>query len=224
MELVDRQMLDRLSHEYLDVILTWARTRDNKTAVIVIGSAARGRDHAESDLDLLVVANSAPPHAPIGVQVTRLTRNDVRARALRGDDFVQWAIRFGRVLHGQEHWDRLKDSLLGGIPWPDPAVNLSRARDRFVDARALFDLGDCDAANEELRYALSQLARATLLSNRVYPLSRPELPGQLLEIGERALADALRRTLEDDARESDIDYALSFLPARLGDSVESAAI
>ena len=217
-----RRMLDRMSHEYLDVVLAWARARDDQTAVIVIGSAARGRDHAESDLDLLVVANGAPPRAPIGVQITRLTCNDVQARALRGDDFTQWALRFGRAVHGQERWGRLKDSLVSRVPWPDPDVNLARSRSRFDDACALLDLGDCDAANEELRYALSQLARATLLSNQVYPLSRPELPDQLSKIGERALADALRQTLEDEVRETEIESALSLLRVRLGDPAGSA--
>lgn len=215
-------MLDQMSHEYLEAILTWARARDDKTTVVVIGSTARGRDHAESDLDLLVVANGAPPRSPIGVQVTRLTRNDVRTRALRGDDFTQWALRFGRAVHGQNQWDLLKDSLLGCVPWPDPEVNLERARGRFDDARALFDLGDCDAANEELRYALSQLARAMLLSNRVFPLSRPELPDQLLDIGDRTVADALRQALRDDGRESVIEGTLDLLRLRLGDPARSA--
>ncbi len=220
---MNRRIVDRCNHRYLDALLAWARARDEETVVTVIGSAARGRSHADSDLDLLVVANSAPPRSPIGIQVSRLTRHDVQTRALNGDDFTQWALRFGRSVHGQGHWEQLKESLLECVPWPDHKVNLARARDRLDDARALFDLGDCDAANEELRYALSQLARAMLLSNRVFPFSRPELAEQLLGIDEPHLADALRQSLDGDVREADIERGLGLLDARLADPAGTTA-
>jgi hypothetical protein len=53
-------------------------------------------------------------------------------------------------------------------------------------------MGDDNAASEELRFALSHLARGKLLESRVFPLTRGELPSQLRTIGDFELAEALK--------------------------------
>jgi hypothetical protein len=56
------------------------------------------------------------------------------------------------------------------------------ARKRISVALELLEVGDVDAASEELMFAASHVARATLLQHGVFPLSRPELPSQLQTI------------------------------------------
>jgi len=59
-------------------------------------------------------------------------------------------------------------------------------------AAQLLELGDFDAAHEELKKAAGQLARYWLLCRQVAPLSRPELPLQLQEVGSPELGALLR--------------------------------
>jgi hypothetical protein len=54
-------------------------------------------------------------------------------------------------------------------------------------------MGDADSARYELRFAFSLIARAVLLQARVFPLSRPELPEQLENLGRTEMARTLRR-------------------------------
>ena len=56
----------------------------------------------------------------------------------------------------------------------------------------LLQLGDDDAATEEALYALTHVGRAVLLRANQFPLSRPEMLGQLGEVGQRALAKLLQ--------------------------------
>jgi hypothetical protein len=128
---------------------------------------------------------------PPGVQVLHVSLDDLRSRVLHGDDFLQWALRFGTPLRGRALWEKLRAELLPTAPWPDPKVKLEQARRRFRVANALFEMGDLDSAGEEARFALSHLARFVLLGRGVFPLSRPELPVQLRAVGDPALASAL---------------------------------
>jgi hypothetical protein len=59
----------------------------------------------------------------------------------------------------------------------------------------LLDMGDSDAAEEELLSAASQLARALMLRSLVFPLSRSELPRQLRKIHIDRLANLLELLL-----------------------------
>ena len=61
----------------------------------------------------------------------------------------------------------------------------------------MLDVGDIDAASEELMFAASHVARAALLKHGVFPLSRPELPSQLEAI-EPGLARLLDRLIGGD--------------------------
>ena len=46
----------------------------------------------------------------------------------------------------------------------------------------LLDVGDVDAASEEMMFAASHVARAVLLQHGRFPLSRMELPSQLEDL------------------------------------------
>ena len=56
----------------------------------------------------------------------------------------------------------------------------------------LLAVGDVEAASEELMFAVTHVARAILLKEGVFPLSRPELPAQL-----RDSEPDIARLLED---------------------------
>jgi hypothetical protein len=66
--------------------------------------------------------------------------------------------------------------------------------ERFLDE--LREIGDEDAAAEQLVAAATHRARAALLRAHVFPASHPELPGQLRQIGLDSLADDLTAALE----------------------------
>lgn len=57
------------------------------------------------------------------------------------------------------------------------------------------EMGDEDAAREQLISYLTHLGRAALIEAGVFPASRPEVPQQLRRIGRRALADDLEQAL-----------------------------
>lgn len=186
-------------------------------AVVLVGSWARGAQaDATSDLDVLVVAEGRVP-PPVGrIQLIRRSVDELRRLALAGDDFAQWALRFGRPLKGGRLWEALREDVLGAAPWPGGERNLDLARRRLAAAEELLAMGDVDASAEEARYGLSHLARAVLLEKGVFPLSRPELPGQLDEVGERELAAALRSALRPGpADEGEVRAAVTYLRSRL---------
>jgi hypothetical protein len=110
-----------------------------------------------------------------------------------GDGFAQWALRFGVPLAGRQGWDELRKQLLLNAPWPKAASQLKQARKKHETASDLFRMGDLPAAEEEIRFALSHLARAELLNNRIFPLSRQELPLQLRKAGNTKLAEMMAR-------------------------------
>ena len=61
----------------------------------------------------------------------------------------------------------------------------------------LLEVGDVDAASEELLFAASHVARAVLLKQGVFPLSRPELPSQLKDV-DPSLAGLLAELIEGE--------------------------
>jgi predicted nucleotidyltransferase len=175
------------------------RQSDGSQAVVLVGSAARGTYFAPlSDIDVLVVGDVVPPKAPAGVQVLRVSLEELVSRVAAGDELLQWALRFGTPIRGRPLWETLRREALEGAAWPDPRIKVQQAARRNRTARALFDMGDLDAAQEETRFALSHMARARLFSAHVFPLSRPELPGQLRELGDPGLAAALEEANSPD--------------------------
>ncbi len=162
--------------------------------VVLVGSWARGTANARwSDIDVLVLGDHDGPLPPPRIQLITISRDELKRRVHAGDDFAQWALRFGVPLTGRRLWDELRKQLLSNAPWPKPALQLKQARKKLETACDLFRMGDLSAAEEEIRFALSHLGRAELLSRRIFPLSRQELPGQLREAGKRRLAEMMAR-------------------------------
>jgi len=190
--------------------------------VILMGSWARGTANARwSDIDVLVMGEHDGPLPPPRIQLITIARDELGRRVRSGDDFAQWALRFGVPLAGRRVWDELRKQLLSDAPWPKAASQLKQARKKLTTASDLFEMGDVPAAEEEIRFALSHLARAELLSQRIFPLSRQELPLQLHEVGQTRLAEMMARANSDtpmsksalSAAISSVDQILSGLEA-----------
>jgi predicted nucleotidyltransferase len=104
----------------------WARllTKDaNVEALVAIGSAARGRARATSDVDLIVVCKDVKKKvpAPLEVDVRWMDHRKLQASVRSGDDVIAWGIAFGAPLYDPEKvWHRLV------VEWRDPPVPTSR--------------------------------------------------------------------------------------------------
>jgi hypothetical protein len=184
---VSARVVDFLpERKYLRELL-WLSLPDSP--VVLVGSWARGTANSRwSDIDVLTLGDQTGPLPPPRIQLITITQEEMRRRAQAGDDFVQWALRFGVPLAGRHRWNELRNQLLANSPWPTAEPQLNRARKKLATASEFFRMGDQPAAEEEIRFALSHLARAELLSRRVFPLSRQELPSQLHEVGQPRLA------------------------------------
>jgi predicted nucleotidyltransferase len=185
--------------------------------VVLIGSWARGTAVSPwSDIDVLVVGEGEPTLAPSRLQVMVMSSAELLRRLMAGDDFPHWALRFGVPLSGRKAWENLRKELLPKAPWPDPERKLQQAKRKWDAAETLLAMGDVPAAEEEIRFALSHLARAELLSRQVFPLSRPELSGQLDAVGNRDLARMMvRANSPQPMSEQDVREALAFVRGRL---------
>jgi predicted nucleotidyltransferase len=185
--------------------------------VVLVGSWARGTAVSPwSDIDVLVVGEGEPALAPSRLQVMLMPSAEFRRRLMAGDDFPQWALRFGVPLSGRRAWESLRRKLLPEAPWPDPERKLQQAKRKRDAAEALLAMGDVPAAEEEVRFALSHLARAELLSRQVFPLSRPELSSQLEAIGDRDLASMMGMgNSPQPLSEQEVRNALAFVRDRL---------
>ena len=200
----------------LDALLQ-AGLKDAAT-VILVGSGARGVRNWRSDIDVLVLHED-------GHRI-RLTRpgdihlqQDSRSRFLKrledGDDYPGWALRFGRPMRDPDGWwAKQAAAELKNPHWPDWHAKVAHARKRIRLASELLEVGDKDAASEELLFAASHVARAILLKEGEFPLSRPELPSQL-EDEDPNLARLLQRLILDDMDATSIVLGKSLLEDRL---------
>lgn len=120
------------------------------------------------------------------------TRGEFLSRLRQGEDFEAWAIRFGVTVSDPSGWwesTRL-DPDLRRI-WPDWRNKVNHAEKRRRLAEQLIEDGDIEGAAEEYLMSASHLARAVLQKAGVFPLSRPEMPGQLNVLGHTSLSKAL---------------------------------
>lgn len=179
-----------------------AAARDRHTPLVLLGSYSRGTAiQGVSDIDLLLVDGDRAERVPESVHLIRLTRQQLEERVGQGDDFAQWALRYGRPITCRQDWAGLAERLLRDAPWPSVHRKLEQLKKRLTLAEDLLEMGDIEAAQEETGSALNLLARAMLLSSERFPLSGPELSSQLRSIGEHDLArqlDRLRSPLGSD--------------------------
>lgn len=155
-------------------------------AVVAIGSAVR-MVNASDDVDFLLIyeADELPlGPIPMDVDVLKYAAATVDDKIASGHDLLGWAMQFGVLLCERDgYWSRLTERWINRIPLPSP----NQAEDRAARARRLTEdlrlIGDLEAAAEQYISWLTHDARARLIRSGVYPASRPELAGQLRQIG-----------------------------------------
>ena len=173
----------------------------DSATVVLIGSSARGTTHVGSDIDILVIHEDDRRirlDRPGDIHLQQESRSRFLQRLENGDDYPGWALRFGIPVRAPDGWWAKQVAAEHENPhWPDWRPKADHARKRISMSGQLLDVGDVDAASEELMFAASHVARAVLLKHGRFPLSRMELTSQLEEIAPH-LALLLGRLIEGD--------------------------
>jgi hypothetical protein len=97
--------------------------------------------------------------------------------------------------------------------WPDAQRKLDSLDVHRTEVERLIQMGDQDAAREQLRAMLTTAARGLLLRAGVFPLARKELPAQLERAGYEPLGRALHRMIHAAPQIDELDAALHVLDA-----------
>ena len=178
-------------------------------AVVLTGSTVRARRTASSDLDFVVVGER-PNLGGVDedVDVYAAGADAFWKRLVAGDDYIQWTLRFGWVLHDDGILHAASDHIQETGLTPSAERKLTQAHRGLSLARLVLDSGDLDAAREQCRAALTTVARWLLIANGVLPLSRDELSDQALALGYPDLATTLRRLIHDYPRGEELRTGL----------------
>ncbi|MCY4455198.1 MAG: hypothetical protein OXC56_02680 [Chloroflexi bacterium] len=167
-------------------------------AIVATGSAIRDVERTD-DLDLVLVYRERRPtlsRPPMDVDVRQYERADVPRLLKSGHDYLAWTVRFGRPLFERDGtWAALRADWIDRVATPSADEARVRAQKMQRLRDDMLAVGDHDAAADLEISMLTHLARAALSEAGVFPLSRPELPGQLRDIGDHALADRLDQAL-----------------------------
>lgn len=167
-------------------------------ALILSGSTARGRRTRVSDLDYHVIGR--PPETKDLPEDIDLYSDDSKSfmdKLRSGDDFAHWSVWYGCVLFDSGVVRRGVEYAALTNAWPDPDRKLGQAQHALDFAGRMVESGDHERALDEVRGALSLTARWCLLSHDVFPLSRDELAGQLIDTGQDELAAALQTSIHE---------------------------
>ena len=191
----------------------------DSSTVVLIGSAARDATHVGSDIDILVLREDdirirldRPGH----IHLQQETRSRFLTRLENGDDYPGWALRFGIPIKDPDGWWVEQVNAEQQNPhWPDWRPKVSHASKRITLSRQLLDVGDIEAASEEMMFAASHVARAVLLKKRIFPLSRKELSGQLDSIAPE-LATLLVRVISGDIDPEGLQCGEALLECYIG--------
>jgi hypothetical protein len=180
---------------------------NNIIAVVAVGSTVRPAVNSV-DLDLIVICREpaelkAKP--PIEIDFRKYQVGRVNEQITQGNDLLGWAVKYGRILFQREsYWDRIVESWRDRLPLPSADISDKRASEAFRRLTNVFEVGDVDAAHEQALSYATHLARTELLKRKVYPASRPELPGQLRSVGIYQIADFLERLIDQTADNSQL--------------------
>jgi hypothetical protein len=180
------------------------------------GSTVRKRRTAISDLDYHVIGRRPDvSDLPGDVDVIATSAARFRSRLIEGDDFTQWTLRCGCILHDTGPLHEGVRLIAEMDLWPDPQRKLDSLDVHRTEIERLIQMGDQGAAHEQLRAMLTTAARGLLLQARVFPLARTDLPAQLDRAGYGRLAQALRRTIHAAPQLDELEAGLRVLDATL---------
>ncbi len=178
-------------------------------AVALTGSTVRAQRTATSDLDLMIVGER-PAFNDVyeDIDVYATGSSSFWARLVAGDDYIQWTLRFGCILHDDGILLAASSHIQENRLAPSADRKLSQAHRDLSLARLVLESGDLDAAREQCRAALTTVARWFLIANGVFPLSRDELSGQLQTLGCPDLANFLHRLIHDEPSNDELRTGL----------------
>ena len=186
-------------------------------ALVLTGSTARGARSDVSDLDYHVIgARPDLGDLPAEIDLYCDEPAEFLAKLEHGDDFAHWTLRHGCVLFDSGALREAAVYATGRDLWPDPERKLRQARRTLDFAEQLLGSGDCAAALEQVRGALSLTARWWLLAHDVFPLARAELPAQLIGTNQPALARALEATIHEHPDPASLAASLTIARSLIG--------
>jgi len=198
----DRELIERLMPDALRDLhgVVVARAQQvGARALILSGSTARGRRTEMSDLDYHLVGNKiATRDLSFELDLHVLSAEEIRTEILAGDDFIQWSLRFGRIVFDDGTLLEATRLMAELRPWPKIERKREHAAKSLELAHRVVESGDQDGALVQVRTGLSLAARAYLLSKGEFPMSRAELPDQLLAAGKTGAARALQACIQGD--------------------------
>ncbi len=179
---------------------------------ILIGSAARTAQTPRSDVDILVIADRQleKPRIEQPIHLQIISTNNFLRRLHDADDFACWCVRYGLPMTDSGLWKRLKESP-DATAWPRWKEKIGQATSKLILASELLQTKDLEAAAEEMLYAASHTARAILLREGKFPLSRPEMVEQLSTAGQNQLSELLSNLLNGRDDMSYLRHAQGFL-------------
>lgn len=171
----------------------------NIAAIVATGSSVRDVEYSD-DLDLVLVyqnCHAAMPRPPISIDFRAYEKAEVTQKLAEGHDYLSWTVRFGQVLFERGGWwTSLRADWNDRLSLPSVTEASARAEKAKCLSMELREAGDEDAADELQLSSLTHICRAELSRAHVFPKSRPELVGQLREIGQYSLADQLATALD----------------------------
>jgi hypothetical protein len=178
-------------------------------AVVLTGSTVRARRTVMSDLDFMVVGerpDCSGVHEDVDVYAASATA--FWERLLARDDYIQWTLRFGWILHDDGILQAASRHIQVTGLTPSAERKLTQAHRGLSLARLVLDSGDVEAAREQCRAALTTVTRWLLIANGELPLSRDELSDQVLALGYSDLATALHQLIHDQPRGEELRTGL----------------
>jgi hypothetical protein len=187
-------------------------------AVALTGSTVRKQRTVMSDLDLMVVGKR-PTLDGIQeeVDIYAASAKAFWERLLAGDDYIQWTLRFGCILHDDGILHAASRHIEENRLTPSAERKLTQAGRGLTLAWRVLESGDTEAAREQCRAALTTIARWLLIANGEFPLSRDELSDQLLALGCADLAAALHGLIHSAPSNDELRVCL-----KLGEKAISA--
>jgi hypothetical protein len=194
-------------------------------AVALTGSTVRAQRTAMSDLDFMVIGKRpdlGDVHEDIDVYAA--SAKAFWERLLAGDDYIQWTLRFGCILHDDGILRAASDYVEENGLTPSAERKLIQARRGLGLARLVLESGDVEAAREQCRAALTTIARWLLIANGEFPLSRDELSDQLRTLGCLDLAVSLQRLIHDEPSGHELRDGLELGEKLMSPSPRSPAI
>ncbi|MFH1151046.1 MAG: nucleotidyltransferase domain-containing protein [Actinomycetota bacterium] len=160
-------------------------------SLVVFGSASRGTRTPLSDIDMLLVTPSVleeavPVSSPyLTASMTTMTETDFEAAWTRGDDLVRSAVSWGIIITDPRGMVYRYRSSVPRVEVTEESLLAARTQisalwEKYYRAGEAGSWNAADICRVRLATAIG---RAFLLEMKVFPKTRPEIPGQLERVG-----------------------------------------